>query len=90
MRWRRGAEIFAGNCAAFHGEQGEGGLGNGAPSLIDGHWIYGGDRQTLRRTIYYGRQGWMPHWSDRLDDVDIRQLALYTHQFGGGTMPDAE
>ncbi len=73
----RGAALFADNCASCHGDDGMGGLENGAPNLTDATWIYGGDRQSLHDTVNNGRAGVMPHWSDRLTEAEIRKLTLY-------------
>ncbi|MCT8973496.1 cytochrome-c oxidase, cbb3-type subunit III [Microbaculum marinisediminis] len=72
-----GAAIFADNCASCHGDDGAGGLGIGAPSLADDHWIYGGSRDAILTTLRDGRQGVMPSWEGRLDDAEINMLALY-------------
>lgn len=85
-----GAALFADYCAACHGEEGEGGLGLGAPSLTDAAWIYGGDRQSLTETIAKGRIGVMPAWRGRLGDAEIRQLALYVRWLGDGEDSAAE
>ncbi len=69
--------LFTENCASCHGDRGEGGLMIGAPSLADGHWIYGGDRATIFATLQRGRQGVMPTWADRLSEAEINLLALY-------------
>jgi cytochrome c oxidase cbb3-type subunit 3 len=79
-----GAEIFANNCAACHGEGGKGGREFGAPNLADGIWLYGGDTATLTHTVKYSRGGVMPRWNNRLDPVTIRMLAAYVHSLGGG------
>ncbi|MEM1314092.1 MAG: cytochrome-c oxidase, cbb3-type subunit III [Pseudomonadota bacterium] len=79
-----GAEIFEANCAACHGDQAIGNHDLGAPNLIDAIWLYGGDRATLRETVYYARAGVMPPWIDRLGDAGIKQVALYVHSLGGG------
>ena len=71
------ATLFADNCASCHGERGEGGLDIGAPSLADGHWIYGGDRATIFATLQRGRQGVMPAWAGRLSETEINLLAVY-------------
>ncbi|WDR06293.1 cytochrome-c oxidase, cbb3-type subunit III [Devosia rhodophyticola] len=72
-----GATIFADNCAACHGETGTGMQETGAPNLTDQYWIYGGDRSSIRHTVYYGRQGLMPTWEGRLTPAYIKLLALY-------------
>ena len=77
-----GREIFAANCATCHGEDGKGSKEFGAPDLSDSFWIYGGDRQSIWTTVYYGRQGHMPHWEQRLPPVDRKILALYVLDLG--------
>ncbi|WP_282052603.1 cytochrome-c oxidase, cbb3-type subunit III [Phaeobacter inhibens] len=72
-----GRAVFEENCAACHGEDGRGGYENGAPDLGDGHWIYGGGREDIYQSVYYGRQGVMPAWEGRLSDMQIRMLTLY-------------
>ena len=81
---RRGAELFAQNCAACHGPGGEGDRTFGAPDLADPIWLYGGDRQTLTATITNSRYGVMPSWGNRLDPVTVKMLAAYVHSLGGG------
>jgi cytochrome c oxidase cbb3-type subunit 3 len=75
----QGAALFAENCASCHGEAAKGDTTLGAPNLTDGIWIYGGDRRTLYKTLYDGRQGHMPHWSERLSPLQLKVLALYVH-----------
>ncbi|HTN61628.1 MAG TPA: cytochrome-c oxidase, cbb3-type subunit III [Devosia sp.] len=72
-----GATLFAENCAACHGEDAKGMVETGAPNLTDAYWTYGGDRATIRHTVYGGRQGLMPTWETRLSPLDIKLLALY-------------
>lgn len=81
---RRGAALFAQNCAACHGADGHGNRQVGAPNLTDPIWLYGGDADTLRTTIANARAGVMPAWDVRLDPVTIRMLAVYVHSLGGG------
>jgi len=79
-----GRQIFADNCAACHGENGEGQQALGAPNLTDGIWLYGGDRATVIATITNSRAGVMPAWARRLSEAQIKQVALYVHDLGGG------
>lgn len=79
-----GAAIFAENCAACHGESGEGMAEFGAPRLADAIWLYGGDKATVVETVTKSRGGVMPAWGGRLDEVTIKQLAVYVHSLGGG------
>lgn len=79
-----GAEVFANNCASCHGPEGKGGRDFGAPNLADAIWLYGGDRETVYKTVYNSRAGVMPFWQGKLKEDDIRQLSLYVHSLGGG------
>ncbi|MCV3271737.1 cytochrome-c oxidase, cbb3-type subunit III [Roseobacter sinensis] len=79
-----GAELFADNCAACHGDDGLGNTELGAPNLADAIWLYGGDEETLTETVTYSRYGVMPPWTQRLGEAEIRAVALYVHQLGGG------
>lgn len=80
----QGRQIFADNCAACHGENGEGEPALGAPKLSDQIWLYGGDRATVIATITNSRGGVMPAWAHRLGEAQIKQVALYVHGLGGG------
>lgn len=72
-----GAEVFEENCTACHDNSGVGGMENGAPSLVDDAWIYGGSRKVLTETLKHGRQGVMPGWSGRLTEEEIKKLTMY-------------
>jgi cytochrome c oxidase cbb3-type subunit 3 len=79
-----GRQIYADNCAACHGENGEGEPAVGAPRLSDQIWLFGGDRNSVIATIANSRAGVMPAWAHRLSDAQIKQVALYVHGLGGG------
>ena len=81
---RRGALVFAENCAVCHGPAGQGNRQLGAPNLTDGIWLYGGDAETIRQSVWNSRQGVMPRWGDKLDTATVRMLAAYVHSLGGG------
>ncbi|WP_299308133.1 cytochrome-c oxidase, cbb3-type subunit III [uncultured Croceicoccus sp.] len=81
---RQGAQIFADNCAACHGEAGGGSRALGAPRLNDAIWLRGSTREDIRRQILNPRMGVMPAWENRLDPATIRMLAAYVHSLGGG------
>lgn len=81
---RRGAQIFANNCAVCHGAAGEGNRDLGAPKLSDKIWLYGGDRAALTETVTNAHAGVMPAWNGRLDAVTIKMLSVYVHSLGGG------
>lgn len=79
-----GSEIFLDNCSACHGEAGEGDIYQGAPNLSDQIALYGDDLETLIETITYSRFGVMPAMGQRLSEADVKAVALYVHQLGGG------
>ena len=79
-----GEELFLDNCSACHGEAGLGDIFQGAPNLADAIWLYGGDYDTLIETVTYSRFGVMPPWQTRLSEAEIRAVATYVHQLGGG------
>jgi cytochrome c oxidase cbb3-type subunit 3 len=80
----RGAPIFAENCAACHGDKGQGSEELGAPALSDSIWMYDGDRQSIVAQVTRPRHGVMPTWEGRLNDNWIKMLAVYVHSLSGG------
>ncbi|MEM8771335.1 MAG: cytochrome-c oxidase, cbb3-type subunit III [Pseudomonadota bacterium] len=80
----RAAPLFAQQCASCHGAEGKGNQSLGAPNLTDAIWLYGGERGDIRETLYFGRAGVMPYWTDRLTDEQITALSVYVHSLGGG------
>ncbi|SDE37351.1 cytochrome-c oxidase, cbb3-type subunit III [Limimaricola pyoseonensis] len=76
--------LFADNCASCHGADARGDRSIGAPDLTDAIWLYGDAPETLTRVIAEGPYGVMPGWGGRLDEAELRALASYVHQLGGG------
>lgn len=81
---KRGAPVYAEQCAACHGAQGEGNQELGAPRLSDAVWLYGGTVQEILTQVTSARHGVMPSWQGRLDDPTIKMLTVYVHSLGGG------
>ncbi|MGB0960377.1 MAG: cytochrome-c oxidase, cbb3-type subunit III [Halocynthiibacter sp.] len=79
-----GAVVFEDNCSSCHAEDGTGDRDQGAPNLTDAIWLYGGDRDSVTETVVNARYGVMPAWANRLSESDIRAVAAYVHQLGGG------
>ncbi len=79
-----GAAVFEENCAACHMEDGSGDRAQGAPNLTDAIWLYGGDFDTLKSSVWNSRRGQMPAWASRLTEAQIRAVTAYVHQLGGG------
>ena len=84
-----GKQLFATNCVACHGEQGQGNQIIGAPNLTDHTWLYGGSVDAVRTSIAYGRQGQMPAHLDRLGSQRVKLLAAYVLSLGAGGGHDA-
>lgn len=80
----RGATVFADNCVACHGEQGQGNIELGAPALNDTIWQYGGSREEIVAQIHLPKQGVMPPWQGRISEDWIKMVAIYVHNLGGG------
>jgi cytochrome c oxidase cbb3-type subunit III len=79
-----GAKIFADNCTACHGDQGQGLREMGAPKLGSHVHLYGDTKETILRQVSLPRQGIMPNWGARLDPATIKAVTLYVHSLGGG------
>jgi cytochrome c oxidase cbb3-type subunit 3 len=79
-----GAKVFRENCVACHQAGGTGNQELGAPNLADGIWLYGGDRNSIYRSVFAAHAGSMPAWGERLDAATIKMLTIYVHSLGGG------
>ena len=77
----RGRKLFydKGNCFDCHASDAMGNSDYGAPPLLGPKWSYGGDRLSLRNTIYSGRHGRCPAWISVLTPPQIRALAVYLY-----------
>ena len=84
MSVARAAPLFAEQCAACHGAQGQGQAQPGAPNLTDQDWLYGADRASIHEQIARGRGGVMPAWGGRLSPETIKALAVYIHVNAAG------
>jgi cytochrome c oxidase cbb3-type subunit 3 len=82
-------------CIACHGVDGKGNPMLGAPNLTDGIYRFAASDQlaSVKYTIKHGvndpsdpntRQAQMPSFTDRLPESDIKKLAVYVHELGGG------
>ncbi len=79
-----GKKLFAENCAACHGDNGEGKRDVGAPRLASKVHLNASTRDAVVAQISNPRMGVMPAWNTRLNEATIKSLALYVHAFGGG------
>ncbi len=72
-----GKALYGQFCAACHGPDGKGNPALGAPDLTDDAWLYGPDEAAILRSIAAGRNGEMPAFGDRLDEVQLRLLVAW-------------
>lgn len=85
-----GKVLFADNCAACHGSQGQGNQMLGAPNLSDGDWLYGGDGKTILTSIQDGRHGVMQPWGQALGESGVDELTTYVLSLSRGVPHNAE
>jgi len=84
-----GKAAYAENCAACHGDNGEGNRQFGAPPLKSAVHLYGDNHEMELAQIANPRLGVMPSWEKRanntgLDEATIKSVAIYVHALGGG------
>lgn len=86
-----GHGVFANNCAACHGSAARG--APGYPNLTDDDWLFGGDPETVIKTITDGRTAAMPPWGAVLGDDGVENVANYvlelSHQKFDATKAEA-
>lgn len=81
-----GKTIYINNCAACHGQQGEGGVG---PNFADDYYIHGGDIKDIFKVIKYGvPEKGMISWKSQLRPVDMQQVASYILSLRGTNPPN--
>ena len=83
-----GEAVYLGNCAACHGQKGEGGIG---PNMTDKYWIHGGSVVDIFKTIKYGvpAKG-MIAWKSQLRPSDIQNVASYILTMQGTNPPNGK
>jgi cytochrome c oxidase cbb3-type subunit 3 len=72
-----GKKSFDMLCVACHGVDGSGNQALGAPRLNDEIWLYGGETETIRKTVTEGRNGNMPVHKNLLSEDRRRLIAAY-------------
>ncbi|MBI3562022.1 MAG: cytochrome-c oxidase, cbb3-type subunit III [Gammaproteobacteria bacterium] len=92
---KQGQAIFEGEggCVACHTKAGTGNIAMGSANLTDQIWTIAKvasakNPQEKRAAVYSvvenGVTRTMPTWKDRLSPTEIKVLALYVHELGGG------
>lgn len=83
-----GKEVYTMNCAACHGNAGEGTVG---PNLTDDYWIHGGSVKDIFKTIKFGfAEKGMKSWEADLSPMQINQVASYIKSLRGTNPPNAK
>jgi cytochrome c oxidase cbb3-type subunit 3 len=73
------------NCSGCHGS---GGGGNMGPALMDAHWRYGAEPETIFATITKGRPNGMPAFEGRIPEDQVWQLVAYVRSMSGQLRSD--
>ena len=85
---REGKTIFTANCAACHGQKGEGIVG---PNLTDDYWLHGGSLSDIFKSV---KNGWpakgMISWQATLSPVQIKNVISYIKTLHGTNPPNAK
>lgn len=90
-----GKNVFqTSDCTACHGADAKGMHAMGSTNLTDKIWRFDGSIEGIKHTIEYGvnsgdplgRVAIMPSFkeSGKLSDAEIKKLAVYVYEFGGG------
>jgi cytochrome c oxidase cbb3-type subunit III len=85
---KEGEAIFKQNCAACHGDKGQGMVG---PNLTDDYWLHGGNIKAVFKTVKYGvpAKG-MPNWDKQLSAKQLSDVANYVKSLQGTNPPNGK
>jgi cytochrome c oxidase cbb3-type subunit 3 len=90
---KEGLDVYKNNCAACHGNSGEGGVG---PNVTDAYWLHGGDIASVFKSVKYGwpAKG-MKSWQTDLSPVQMKNVTSYILSLQGtnpanGKAPEGE
>lgn len=95
VKVEKGREIFngEGGCFACHTKEGNGNIAMGSANLTDKVWTvavlkndmnHAAKKKAIEDVIKSGISRKMPAWKQRFSDTEIKMLALYVHELGGG------
>lgn len=83
---KQGEQVFTMNCAACHGNKGQGLIG---PNLTDDAWLYGGALTDIHHQVENGKpDNGMPAWGDILVQDDQLAVVAYVNSLRGTNPPD--
>ncbi|GAA4389953.1 cbb3-type cytochrome c oxidase N-terminal domain-containing protein [Hymenobacter koreensis] len=83
-----GKTLFVQNCAACHGQAGEGKVG---PNLTDEYWLHGGEVNKVYKTVKFGvtNKG-MVAWKGKLSSKQMLQVSSYILSIQGTNPANAK
>ncbi|HEY4650917.1 MAG TPA: c-type cytochrome [Pontibacter sp.] len=83
-----GKKLFTQNCAACHGQEGQGTVG---PNLTDEYWLHGGDVNAIFKTVKFGvpAKGMVP-WQGKLTKDQILEVSSYILSLQGTNPANAK
>jgi cytochrome c oxidase cbb3-type subunit III len=83
-----GKAAYLQNCAACHGQQGEGMVG---PNLTDEHWLHGGEVNEVFKTVKFGvTSKGMVAWQGKLSDDQILEVSSFILSLQGTNPANAK
>ena len=82
-----GKQAFGMNCAACHGDKGEGLIG---PNLTDNHWLYGAKLTEIHSVVANGKPNGMPPWGKVLSPDEMVGVIAYIDALHGTDPPNAK
>ncbi|AWO00553.1 hypothetical protein DLD77_01965 [Chitinophaga alhagiae] len=81
-----GKKLFGANCAACHGQEGQGMVG---PNLTDEFWLHGGQVKDIFSTIKYGvPEKGMKSWKEDFSPRQLAQLTAFIKSIHGTNPPN--
>ena len=85
VRLKNGAVVFAGKCAACHGDKGQGVIG---PNLTDKYWLHGGQPGEIAKVIGDGvLEKGMPPWKAILSPDELVDVSAFVKSLLGTNPP---
>lgn len=83
-----GKALYNTNCAACHGQEGQGTVG---PNLTDEYWLHGGDVNDIFKTVKFGvpAKGMVP-WQGKLTKDQILEVSSYILSIQGSNPANAK
>jgi cytochrome c oxidase cbb3-type subunit 3 len=81
-----GKNIYLQNCAACHGQKGEGSVG---PNFTDEYWIHGGGIQNVFKIVKYGvPEKGMISWQNQLNPKQMQEVSSFILSLAGTNPPN--